>query len=220
MVTISCGALPESLLESELFGYKAGAFTGAERDKPGRVETASGGTLFLDEIGDLPLPIQVKLLRLLQERLYEPLGDIRSRKADVRIVAATNRHLAQMVEEGTFREDLYYRVNVIRLEMPPLRERTADIPLLADAFLRRMSMIRGKVVESIKRSAMQRLMNYDYPGNVRELENILEHSYVLCSGKQIQESDLPDWLLAKEIANYHANWLTDKGLGTHRGDEQ
>jgi PAS domain S-box-containing protein len=197
MVTISCGALPEALLESELFGYKAGAFTDAKRDKPGRVEIASGGTLFLDEIGDLPLPIQVKLLRLLQERLYEPLGDVHSRTADVRVVAATNRSLARMVEEGAFRRDLYYRVNVIRLEMPPLRERTADIPLLADTLLRRLAMTRGKVVNGLERTAIQRLMRYDYPGNVRELENILEHAYVLCSGKRIKERDLPDWLLAK-----------------------
>jgi PAS domain S-box-containing protein len=200
MVTVSCGALPESLLESELFGYKAGAFTGAERDKPGRVEIASGGTLFLDEIGDLPLSIQVKLLRLLQEKLYEPLGDVRSRTADVRVVAATNRNLTRMVEEDAFRSDLYYRVNVIRLEMPPLRERTADIPLLVDAFLRQLTMTRGKAVEGLARSAMRRLMRYDYPGNVRELENIIEHAYVLCSGKRIEERDLPDWLLAKETA--------------------
>jgi PAS domain S-box-containing protein len=200
MVTINCGALPEPLLESELFGYKAGAFTGAERDKPGRVEIASGGTLFLDEIGDLPFPIQVKLLRLLQDRLYEPLGDVRSRTADVRVVAATNRNLAQMVEKGAFRRDLYYRINVIRLEMPPLRERTADIPQLADAFLQRLSVTRGRIVEGMSRSAMRRLMRYDYPGNVRELENILEHAYVLCGGKQIEERDLPDWLLATETA--------------------
>jgi PAS domain S-box-containing protein len=208
MVTISCGALPESLLESELFGYKAGAFTGAERDKPGRVEAAAGGTLFLDEIGDLPLSIQVKLLRLLQERLYEALGDVRSRTADVRVVAATNRDLNRMVEEGSFRRDLYYRVNVIRLEMPPLRERTADIPLLADALLRRMSMTRGKVVDGVERAALQRLMRHDYPGNVRELENILEHAYVLSGGKRIKEKDLPDWLLARDVA------AGAKGAGT------
>jgi len=200
MVTISCGALPESLLESELFGYKAGAFTGAVRDKPGRVEAAAGGTLFLDEIGDLPPSIQVKLLRLLQERLYEPLGDVRSRTAEVRVVAATNRGLTRMVEEGAFRRDLYYRVNVIRLEMPPLRERIDDIPLLADAFLRRLSMTRGKVVDGLQRSALRQLMRHDYPGNVRELQNILEHAYVLCGGKRIEKSDLPDWLLAKETA--------------------
>jgi len=200
MVTINCGALPESLLESELFGYKAGAFTDAKRDKPGRVEAASGGTLFLDEIGDLSLAVQVKLLRLLQERRYEPLGEVRSRKADVRVVAATNQGLARMVDEGSFRRDLYYRVNVIRLEMPPLRERPADIPLLADAFLRRLSMTRSKLVEGLDRSVVKRLMRYEYPGNVRELENILEHAFVLCLGRRIEEGDLPDWLLAKQTA--------------------
>jgi PAS domain S-box-containing protein len=200
MVTISCGALPEQLLESELFGYKAGAFTGADRDKPGRVDAASGGTLFLDEIGDLPLALQVKLLRLLQERLYEPLGDVRSRTADVRVVAATNRDLAKMVDEGAFRQDLYYRVNVIRLEMPPLRERSTDIPLLVDAFLKRLSMTRGRVVDGLERSALQRLTRYNYPGNVRELENILEHAYVLCDGNRIEMRHLPDWLQEDEKA--------------------
>jgi PAS domain S-box-containing protein len=197
IVTISCGALPETLLESELFGYRRGAFTGADRDKPGRVDVAEGGTLFLDEIGDLPLSIQVKLLRLLQERSYEPLGDVRSRSADVRIVAATNRDLAKLIEEGSFRRDLYYRINVIRLEMPPLRERAADIPTLADALLRRLSTARGKVVEGLSRAALKRLVDYDFPGNVRELENILEHGFVLCDGRRIEEHDLPEWLLER-----------------------
>jgi len=197
LVTVSCGALPETLLESELFGYRRGAFTGADRDKPGRVQSAEGGTLFLDEIGDLPLSVQVKLLRLLQDKLYEPLGEVAARTADVRIVAATNRNLSGRVAEGQFRRDLYYRINVIRLEMPPLRERAADIPLLADAFLRRLSMIRGKVVEGLARAALRRLMDYDYPGNVRELENILEHAYVLSTGRLIEEDDLPDWFLGE-----------------------
>jgi PAS domain S-box-containing protein len=195
LVTVSCGALPETLLESELFGYLQGAFTGADRDKPGRVQAADGGTLFLDEIGDLPISIQVKLLRLLQERVYEPLGSVESRHADVRILAATNRRLAQLVEDGSFRSDLYYRVNVIRLEMPPLRERPADIPALTQAFLRRLSATRGKVIVGVSRAALRRLTTYDFPGNVRELENILEHGYVLCEGQRIEEHDLPDWLL-------------------------
>jgi len=198
MVTINCGALPETLLESELFGYKAGAFTDAKRDKPGRVDVAEGSTLFLDEIGDLPLSLQVKILRLLQERRYEPLGGVESVTADVRIVAATNRHLLEMVEKGTFREDLYYRVNVIPLVMPPLREHKSDIPLLADAFLRRLSMVRGKSIDGISRGALGRLMRYDYPGNVRELENILEHAYVLCAGSHIGERDLPEWFEEKQ----------------------
>jgi PAS domain S-box-containing protein len=194
MVTVSCGALPESLLESELFGYKRGAFTGADRDKPGRVQAAEGGTLFLDEIGDLPHPLQVKLLRLLQERVYEPLGSVESRAADVRVVAATNRNLAQLAERGEFRTDLYYRINVIRLVMPPLRERPGDIPLLVDELLRRLSMRRGKIVEGVSRPVLRRLMAYPFPGNVRELENVLEHAYVLCLGPRIEEEDLPDWL--------------------------
>ncbi len=198
MVTINCGALPEALLESELFGYRKGAFTGADSDKPGRVEAAEGGTLFLDEIGDMPLPLQVKILRLLQERVFEPLGDVRSVSADVRIITATNQNLSKMVGAGSFRQDLYYRINVIRLEMPPLRERTADILPLAESFLRRLSTTRGKVIEGISRGAVKRLMDYDYPGNVRELENIVEHGYVMCSGGQVQEHDLPDWLLAKK----------------------
>jgi PAS domain S-box-containing protein len=197
LITLNCGALPEQLLESELFGYKAGAFTGAIKDKPGRVTAAEGGTLFLDEIGDLPQSVQVKVLRLLQERSFEPLGDVRTLTADVRIVAATNRDLAKLVEDGVIRRDLYYRINVIRLEMPPLRDRMGDVPLLTEAFLRRLSTTRGKVVDGLSREARWRLMQYDFPGNVRELENILEHAYVLCSGRRIQVTDLPEELLAK-----------------------
>jgi PAS domain S-box-containing protein len=195
LITVNCGALPESLLESELFGYLRGAFTGADRDKPGRVQAAEGGTLFLDEIGDLPPSVQVKLLRLLQDLTYEPLGSVASRTADVRILTATNRRLASLVEEGSFRSDLYYRINVIRLEMPPLRERPADIPLLAEAFLNRLSATRGKAVTGISRAALGRLMAYAFPGNVRELQNVLEHGFVLCEGPRIEEADLPDWLL-------------------------
>jgi PAS domain S-box-containing protein len=197
LVTLNCGALPEQLLESELFGYKTGAFTGATRDKPGRVTVAEGGTLFLDEIGDLPQSVQVKVLRLLQERVYEPLGDVRTLSADVRIVAATNRDLAKLVEDGVIRQDLYYRINVIRLEMPPLRERMRDVPLLTEAFLRRLSTTRGKVVDGLSREARWRLMQYDFPGNVRELENILEHAYVLCAGRRIEVADLPEEFLDK-----------------------
>jgi transcriptional regulator with PAS, ATPase and Fis domain len=197
IITVNCAALPETLLESELFGYRKGAFTGADRDKPGRVQAAEGGTLFIDEVGDLPSSIQVKLLRLLQERTYEPLGDVATRSADVRIVTATNRDLAAMVDDGSFRQDLYYRINVIRLVMPPLRERKADIPPLAEAVLRRLSVTRGKVVDGFSRAALARLMDYHYPGNVRELENVVEHGYVMCQGRQIDEADLPDWLLAR-----------------------
>jgi len=194
LVTINCGAIPEQLLESELFGYRAGAFTGADRDKLGRVAAAEGGTLFLDEIGDLPLSLQVKILRLIQDRVYEPLGDVHSASADVRIVTATNRDLAGLVEKKGFRRDLYYRVNVIRLVMPPLRERPTDIPLLAEIILRRLSTTRGKIVDSISREAMRRLMGHDFPGNVRELENILEHAHVLSTRRDIEIEDLPNWL--------------------------
>ncbi len=195
MVTVSCGALPESLLESELFGYRAGAFTGATRDRSGRVAAANGGTLFLDEIGELPIQLQVKLLRLLQDRVYEPLGEVESRAANVRILAATNRNLADQVEAGTFRRDLFYRLNVIRLEMPPLRERRGDIPLLADGIVQRLAQSRGKMVSGISPEVMRRLMHYDYPGNVRELENILEHAFVLCQGSVVDEETLPEWFL-------------------------
>jgi len=197
LVTINCGAIPEQLLESELFGYRAGAFTGADRDKQGRVAAAEGGTLFLDEIGDLPMSLQVKILRLLQERVYEPLGDVQSLTANVRIVAATNRDLASLVEKRKFRRDLYYRVNVIRLVMPPLRERPSDVPLLAETILRRLSITRGKIVDSISREAVRRLMRHDFPGNVRELENILEHGHVLSTGREIEVEDLPEWLQAE-----------------------
>ncbi|MCP4900327.1 MAG: PAS domain-containing protein [bacterium] len=197
LVTLNCGALPEPLLESELFGYKRGAFTGAIRDRLGRVAAAQGGTLFLDEICDLPLSLQVKILRLLQERTYEPLGDNRSVEADIRIVAASNRDLGKLLEKQLFREDLYYRINVIGLNMPPLRERIADIPLLAEAFLRRLSATRGKVVNGITQEALERLASYGFPGNVRELENILEHAFVLCPDRRIGANELPEWFLAK-----------------------
>ena len=196
-VTINCGALPENLLESELFGYKAGAFTGATKDKPGRISIAKGGTLFLDEVGDLPLQVQVKLLRLLQENVFEPLGDLRTVDADVRIVAATNRGLGKLVDEGAFRTDLYYRINVIRIELPTLGERMSDIPLLVEHFLRRLSMTRGKQVKGISRDALDLLMTHGFPGNVRELENLLEHGFVLCSGPVIEAKDLPEWLFEK-----------------------
>ncbi|MEJ2367568.1 MAG: sigma 54-interacting transcriptional regulator [Acidobacteriota bacterium] len=197
MVTVNCGALPEPLLESELFGYKAGAFTDAKKDKPGWVKAAEGGTLFFDEIGELPLPVQVKILHLLQEKRYQPLGSTENVEADVRIVTATNRNLPDMMNRGLFREDLFYRINVIPLVMPPLRERKSDIPLLADSILRSLSMARGKLVDSISSQVLARLMAYDYPGNVRELENILEHAYVMSAGPSIEEKDLPQWFISR-----------------------
>ena len=193
-VGVSCGALPDTLLESELFGYKAGAFTDARADKPGRFALAEGGTIFLDEIGDISQAMQVRLLRVLQERTFEPLGGTETIRADVRVVAATNRSLADLVETETFRRDLYYRVNVVRLELPPLRERREDIPLLLDHFITRFNKLRNKDIVGISAKALTRLMHHDFPGNVRELENVVEHAFVLCPGGLIELKHLPDSL--------------------------
>jgi len=190
-VAVNCGALPENLMESELFGYKAGAFTDARRDKPGRFELAEGGTLLLDEIGDLPLNLQSKILRVLQERVYEPLGGVESVAADVRVVASTNRDLTRMVEAGTFRGDLYYRLNVVQFNLPPLRERGQDVPLLVDHTLRHRRRAQGKDIRGVSPEAMRLLTRYSYPGNIRELENILEYACILCPGGLIQVDHLP-----------------------------
>jgi PAS domain S-box-containing protein len=190
-VAINCGALPETLLESELFGYKAGAFTDARRDKEGRFAAAEGGTLFLDEIGDIPQGLQVKLLRVLQEKVYEPLGSNTSVRTDVRIITATNRDLAQLVRKGTFREDLYYRLNVVRIQLPPLRERKEDIPLLIDEFIGEFSSRMAKDIVGISSRALNVLMLYDFPGNIRELKNIIEYAFILCDGGHILPEHLP-----------------------------
>ena len=191
VVVVDCGALPDTLLESELFGYKAGAFTDAKRDKPGRFARAEGGTLFLDEIGDISPALQVRLLRVLQERVYEPLGSTHSMRANVRIVAATNRNLEAEVRSGRFRQDLYFRINVIRLALPALRERKEDIPLLVKHFIDRMNRLRGKRIADISDAALSALMQYDWPGNIRELENAIEHAFVLCHGNRIELLHLP-----------------------------
>ena len=190
-VKVNCGALPETLLESELFGYRKGAFTDARTDKPGRFDLADGGTIFLDEIGDLAMSLQVKLLRVLQERTFEPLGATETVKVDVRVIAATNRKLADLVARREFREDLYYRLNVIRIELPPLAERREDIPLLIDHFVRRFNAVTGEDVRALSREAVELLMRHDFPGNVRELENAIEHAFVLCRGKTIEPRHLP-----------------------------
>lgn len=195
-VAVNCGALPDTLLESELFGYKAGAFTGADRDKPGRFALAEGGTLFLDEIGDVSAALQVRLLRVLQERAYEPLGGTETIKADVRIIAATNRGLAKLVDKGVFRQDLYYRINVVRLELPPLRKRKEDIPLLIERFIRRFNQKQGRSVSGVSPEALAILMAHDYPGNIRELENIVEHAFVVCANESIGVRCLPETLIA------------------------
>jgi len=191
LVAVNCGALPDTLLESELFGHKAGAFTDAKRDKPGRFALADGGTIFLDEIGDVSPAMQVRLLRVLQERVVEPLGSVEPIPVDVRVVAATNRDLAALVRAGEFREDLFYRIRVIRLDLPPLRQRREDIPLLVDHLVARFNRLQDKGIAGVTDEVLARLMDHDYPGNVRELENIVEQAFVLCRGELIQLHHLP-----------------------------
>ncbi len=194
-VAVNCGALPDTLLESELFGYKAGAFTGADKDKPGRFAAAEGGTLFLDEIGDITPALQVRLLRVLQEHIYEPLGSNTSVRTDVRVITAGNKDLAELVETGGFRRDLYYRINVVRLELPPLRKRKEDVPLLVEHFIARFNRVQNRDIQGVTSAAMAVLMAHDYPGNIRELENIIEHAFVLCAAnKDIDIPCLPDYL--------------------------
>ncbi|HRY48485.1 MAG TPA: sigma 54-interacting transcriptional regulator [Candidatus Paceibacterota bacterium] len=197
LVAINCGALPDTLLESELFGYKAGAFTDARKDKPGRFAQAEGGTLFLDEIGDISPAMQTRLLRVLQERVYEPLGSVESVKANVRFITATNKSLSQLVKEGKFREDLFYRVHVVRLELPSLRDRREDIPLLIEHFVAQFNRRQGKDIGGVSDDVLARLMDYDFPGNVRELENIIEHAFVLCRAGLIKATHLPPHLRLK-----------------------
>ncbi len=198
IVTINCGALPDNLLEAELFGYKEGAFTDARKDKPGRFALADGGTIFLDEINDISTALQVRLLRVLQEKTYEPLGATRSYETDVRIIAATNKNLERMVKSGKFREDLYYRINVIKLTLPPLRERKEDLPLLVNYFINQLNSLKNKQVTDISPDVLNILMNHDYPGNIRELKNIVEHAFVLCQESIINVTDLPSHLKPPE----------------------
>jgi DNA-binding NtrC family response regulator len=190
LVKINCTALPENLMESELFGYEKGAFTGAATSKPGKFEQADTGTVFLDEIGDVPGAIQVKLLRVLQEREFERLGSNVTRHIDVRVIAATNQDLRAALEQGTFREDLYYRLNVVPINIPPLRERKQDIPFLATHFVKKLGPDSGGRVESITDAAMAKLLAYHWPGNVRELENVIERSLVMCAGTQLDAADI------------------------------
>ena len=191
-IPVNCGAIPEGLIESELFGHEKGSFTGALSQRPGRFELAEGGTIFLDEIGELPLSLQVKLLRVLQERTYERVGSATQRKADIRILAATHRNLEQMVSTGQFREDLYYRISVIPVEIPPLRHRTEDIPLLVDYFVSRW--VREERGEPVRFSipVMDIFCRYPWPGNIRELENLVERFLVLKAGEMVHPEDLPE----------------------------
>jgi len=196
-IAVNCGALPDTLLESELFGYKAGAFTGAVKDKPGRFALANGGSLLLDEIAEVSQALQVRLLRVLQGKDYEPLGSTRTETTDARIIAATNKDLAEQTRNGAFREDLYYRVNVVRLELPPLRRRKEDIPLLAEQFIKRFNRLQGKSLQGIAAEALSLLMAHDWPGNVRELENVIERSFIMCSEGFIGIGHLPEELTSR-----------------------
>jgi DNA-binding NtrC family response regulator len=189
-VKINCSAIPENLMESELFGFEKGAFTGAIATKPGKFEQADTGTVFLDEIGDVPAATQVKLLRVLQERELERLGSNKTKRIDVRVIAATNQDLRAALEQGTFREDLYYRLNVVPMNIPPLRERREDIPPLAEHFVKKLARESGSRVESLTEAAMEKLLSYHWPGNVRELENVIERSLVLCTGTKLDADDI------------------------------
>lgn len=190
-IAVNCGALPDTLCESELFGYKAGAFTDAKKDKPGRFAVAKRGTIFLDEIGDISKSVQVRLLRVLEKRVYEPLGSSEPVYAEARVVTATHRNLEEMVRQGHFREDLYYRINVIKLSLPELSRRKEDIPLLVDHFVQRFNHLTGKTILGLTQGAMAACMLHDWPGNVRELENALEHAFVLCNEDLVHIRHLP-----------------------------
>ena len=198
-VKVNCAALPENLLESELFGHEKGAFTGAVARRVGRFEQADQGTIFLDEIGDLSPALQSKLLRVLQEKEFERVGSSQTIKVDVRVISATNRNLEEAIQKGTFREDLYYRFNVVTITLPPLRERKEDIPPLLEHFLKKYSRENNKAVVSVTKEAKDLLMNYNYPGNIRELENIIERAVVLCRGETITKQDLPLNLQESEV---------------------
>lgn len=211
-VAVNCGALPDNLLESELFGCKAGAYTGAIKDRPGRFALARGGTIFLDEIGDISPALQIRLLRVLQEKTYEPLGSSKPEIADARIIVATNKDLSGQMKNGEFREDLYYRINVVRMELPPLKRRKEDIPLLAEYFINKFNRLQGKAVRGITTEALSMLMAHDWPGNVRELENAIERSFILCGEGLINTGHLPEDLISgkdipfrnSEIKSAHA----------------
>lgn len=208
-VAVSCAALPDTLLESELFGYKKGAFSEAKKDKPGRFERAKDGTLFLDEIGDISFALQVKLLRVLQEKEYEPLGATVTAKTNARIIAATNKALFQQVSRGSFREDLYYRLNIVKIELPPLSRRREDIPLLIKGFIQKFNALKGKEITAISENALNILMQYGFPGNIRELENIIEFAFVMCRGDMIKTKhlsrEIQDSALMNHARETHSN---------------
>lgn len=193
-VAINCGALPDTLLESELFGYKAGAFTDAVNDKPGYFSLANGGTIMLDELGETSPAFQAKLLRVLEEREFQPLGGVEKQSVNIRILAATNWDLEALIDKGRFRQDLFYRINIVRLQLPPLRERKEDIPLLIDRFIEKLNNLQDKSISGVDVEALNWLMSYDYPGNIRQLENIIEHAFILCTYGEIGIQHLPGYL--------------------------
>jgi PAS domain S-box-containing protein len=228
-IAINCGSLPDSLLESEIFGYKKGAFTGAGRDKPGRFFLADTGTLFLDEICNTSIPFQKNLLRVLEEGEFTPLGDTKSHQTDCRIVASTNRDLKAMINEGTFREDLYYRLNVVKIILPHLRERRGDIPLLVDHFIRKFNLLKARTILGVTHEVISYFMNYPFPGNIRELENIIEYAFILCKDGYIGMEHLPmdvkDWFKSQNhsssISAILANEEAEKiqhALQKHKGN--
>jgi PAS domain S-box-containing protein len=199
-VKLNCGALPENLLESELFGYERGAFTDAKQSKPGHFQMAHGGTLLLDEIGEMPVALQVKLFRVLSSGEFSPLGSVKVHQVDTRVLAVTNRDLEAMIQAGTFREELYYRINVVRIVVPGLRQRPEDIPLLVESFVARFRERRGKRITGVSDEVLQILRRYDWPGNVRELENAIEHAFVMCRGNVIEAAHLPANIVAVRTA--------------------
>lgn len=211
-VAINCGALPDTLCESELFGYKAGAFTDAKKDKPGRFALAQDGTIFLDEIGDISPTVQSRLLRVLEERQYEPLGSTVPCETNARVITATHRNLQQLVAEGKFREDLYFRIDIVKLSLPPLSERKEDIPLLVDHFVERFNHLSGKKIIGLSQKAVAALMLYDWPGNVRELENAIEHGFVLCPEGIIRLHHLPERVVPQSGSPMGATGLSLKEL--------
>jgi PAS domain S-box-containing protein len=211
-ITINCGALPDTLCESELFGYKAGAFTDAKKDKPGRFSLAQNGTIFFDEIGDVSQAVQARLLRVLEEKVYEPLGSTKTVRTNARVITATHRNLEDLVRAGKFREDLYFRIDVIKMMLPTLSERKGDIPLLVDHFIERFNHLTGKNIMGLSQKAIAALMLYDWPGNVRELENAVEHAFVLCQNDLVRLQDLPDRLIPESDSILVPTGLTLKEI--------
>ena len=209
-LAVNCSALPDTLIESELFGYKAGAFTDAKTNKPGRFELAKNGTIFLDEIGDISPAVQVRLLRVLQERVFEPLGSTKPVKTNARVIVATNKNLSQLIEEDKFRDDLYYRMNIIKISLPPLKERKEDIPQLTEHFIEKYNIGKHKRILGLSQEAMAALMLHDWPGNIRELENTIEHAFILCNKGIIGLEHLPEQVVPNNHAEKIANEMTLK----------